>query len=280
MENKQPIILKTYKGDENSARRAFENDAIKMQMEGYYPISQNYTQGSWGCGSFLIALLLVFVLIGIIVFIYMLIVNPEGSLSVTYEFRENEEEKKCPMCAEKVKYEAIICKHCGHKFDPNIETKKNQVRFSNEIKDTQTIGNTEGFAEAEKKIRKKNNRLIIIGAIFIFFVVSIYIGKNRDNDVGNSKSSGTTIVDYEKTFDNSWRSPKGSEFAVIGKLMVKNNITVCGEYYVRIIEKNEYAIACTPDGTNWTYFVAWPEDEKIDLANAEYAMDKNLIPPR
>lgn len=24
--------------------------------------------------------------------------------------------KKCPMCAETIKYEAKLCKHCGHKF--------------------------------------------------------------------------------------------------------------------------------------------------------------------
>lgn len=38
-----------------------------------------------GCGSFLLALLLAVVLIGILVFIYMLLVKPEGTLSVTYE---------------------------------------------------------------------------------------------------------------------------------------------------------------------------------------------------
>ena len=106
MENKQPVIIKTYKGNENFARRAYENDAQVMQKQGYYPTSVNYIPGEWGCGSFLIASLLVFIVIGIFVFIYMLIVKPDGTLSVTYELREKEEGKKCPQCAETVKYEA------------------------------------------------------------------------------------------------------------------------------------------------------------------------------
>ena len=35
------------------------------------------------------------------------------------------EEKKCPMCAESVKYEAKICKHCSHEFPtPKIKELK------------------------------------------------------------------------------------------------------------------------------------------------------------
>ncbi len=27
--------------------------------------------------------------------------------------------KKCPTCAEQVKFEALKCRHCGHQFPPN-----------------------------------------------------------------------------------------------------------------------------------------------------------------
>jgi len=58
-----------------------------MAAAGYFPTSQVWAPGTYGCGAFLIALLLCVVLIGIIVFVYMLIVKPDGTLSVTYEWR-------------------------------------------------------------------------------------------------------------------------------------------------------------------------------------------------
>ena len=59
MEHKQPTIIKTYKGNEEISRRMFNHDKIAMQEQGYFPTSVNYIPGYWGCGSFLIALLLV-----------------------------------------------------------------------------------------------------------------------------------------------------------------------------------------------------------------------------
>lgn len=162
MESKQPVIIKTYEGDENSSRRAFENDAQIMQEKGYYPISQNYTPGSWGCGSFLIATLLLLILIGIIVFIYMLIVKPDGTLSVTYELREKE--KKCPMCAENVKYEAKICKHCGYELPPNPIIKEEII--------SQKIETSESFI---KSTDFKNNKYSLIALIIVVLVIISYI---------------------------------------------------------------------------------------------------------
>lgn len=81
------IIVRTYKGSQSGAARAFQRDAEKLAAQGYYPISQSWAQGSWGCGAFIIGLLLALILIGIIVLIYMLLVKPAGTLTVTYEKR-------------------------------------------------------------------------------------------------------------------------------------------------------------------------------------------------
>jgi len=83
-------FMRTYRGSLANASRAFQNDATALAPQGYVPVSQVYAPGSWGCGAFLIALVLFLVLIGILIFIYMLIVKPEGSLVVTYEYRSTQ----------------------------------------------------------------------------------------------------------------------------------------------------------------------------------------------
>jgi len=83
----QEIIVKTYRGTEAEATAAFQRDAPLMAQHGYYPISQGWTPGAYGCGAFLGALALCLLCVGIIIFIYMLIVKPPGTLTVTYRLR-------------------------------------------------------------------------------------------------------------------------------------------------------------------------------------------------
>ena len=85
--NKQPVIIITYTGSQAEATAAFQEDAIAMAARGYIPTSQTWTPGEYGCGSFLMALLLCVILIGFLVFVYMLIVKPPGTLTVNYTLR-------------------------------------------------------------------------------------------------------------------------------------------------------------------------------------------------
>ncbi|MDX9975912.1 MAG: zinc ribbon domain-containing protein [FCB group bacterium] len=122
---KAPTIVKTYMGSHASAMAAFQADAPRMAAEGYVPTSQEWAPGTYGCGAFLLALLLCVIVIGIIIFIYMLIVKPDGTLSVTYEYRvaaaapstSHDATKVCPKCAEDVKAAAKVCRYCGHAFE-------------------------------------------------------------------------------------------------------------------------------------------------------------------
>jgi hypothetical protein len=121
MESQQQIIVKNYKGSQSNATAAFKQEASEMAAKNYFPTSQNWSPGSYSCGEFVFALLLCAVVIGVLVFIYMIIVKPDGILSVTYELKKIEPptaaEKQCPRCAETIKSEAKVCRFCGHNFD-------------------------------------------------------------------------------------------------------------------------------------------------------------------
>jgi hypothetical protein len=118
----QRILVKTYKGSEAAATKEFQEDAARMAAQGYFPTSQSYAPGTYGCASFIVALLLCLIFIGILIFIYMLLVKPAGILSVTYEYRASsaerprDDEKTCPRCAEQVKAAAKVCRYCNYEF--------------------------------------------------------------------------------------------------------------------------------------------------------------------
>lgn len=114
-------IVRTYRGKQSVAQRSFLKDAEKQEAQGYLPVSEKWEPGSYGCMGFLVALLLCFILIGFLVFVYMILVKPPGTLTVTYEYQPEQlktvvEEKTCPQCAENVKAAALVCRFCGYDF--------------------------------------------------------------------------------------------------------------------------------------------------------------------
>lgn len=112
------LVVKTYTGSQAEAMRQFQADAINMAGESYFPTSQSWAPGQWSGRAFAVAILLIILFgLGIFILAYMLIVKPDGTLTVTYERRTASfEEKTCPMCAEKIKAAALVCHFCGHKF--------------------------------------------------------------------------------------------------------------------------------------------------------------------
>jgi hypothetical protein len=120
----QQVIVKTYKGSQAEATMRFEGDSTKMAAHGYFPRSQSWAPGQWATGAFIIAVLLIFLFgLGLLILGYMLIVKPDGTLTVTFERRTAIEEKTCPRCAERIKAAALVCHFCGHEFAPG-EVKK------------------------------------------------------------------------------------------------------------------------------------------------------------
>lgn len=82
-----PIVTRVYRGRPEQAMAMFLADAEIMARQGYVPISQVYTPGSWGVGAFIIALVLLFVVVGLLVLLYLLMVKPAGMLTVTYQLQ-------------------------------------------------------------------------------------------------------------------------------------------------------------------------------------------------
>ena len=120
------------------------------------------------------------------------------------------------------------------------------------------------------KLKKDGGCCLPIIIIGIIVLIAGYI-------YGSDEDSGGIITDA-RTYSKSWRTPRGSEYREIGKIIVQNGIKVCGEYHVKEIDPKEYVIACSADGTSWHYFVVYISNNKIYKANDK--MESKLNPPR
>ncbi len=118
-------LVRAYKGQRQAdAVAPFQAEANGLAEAGYEPVSQSWADGQWGGPEVLIALLLCLVVVGVFILIAMLVVRPEGTLTVTYTRARSvsadasSDTKPCPRCAETVKAAAVVCRFCGHEFAP------------------------------------------------------------------------------------------------------------------------------------------------------------------
>jgi hypothetical protein len=82
------IPVEAYKGKQREAAACFQAHSIEMAAEGYLPTWQSWAPGEWAREAYVVAVLLIFLFgVGILFLAYLLIVEPEGVLTVTYERR-------------------------------------------------------------------------------------------------------------------------------------------------------------------------------------------------
>ena len=82
------ILVKTYTGKQGEATALFQADCIEMATQAYFPTWQTWTPGEWARETYIFAVLLIPLFgIGILRLAYLLIVEPDGTLTVTYERR-------------------------------------------------------------------------------------------------------------------------------------------------------------------------------------------------
>jgi hypothetical protein len=82
------ILVKTYTGKQGEATALFRADRIEMAAQAYFPTWQCWTPGEWARETYIFAALLIPLLgIGLLRLAYLLIVEPDGALAVTYERR-------------------------------------------------------------------------------------------------------------------------------------------------------------------------------------------------
>lgn len=103
--------------------------------------------------------------------------------------------KTCPQCAETVRFEAKVCKHCGHEFYPS--TKPQDIAIEHK--------NNGGF------LRKA---LGCVALLFIAFVILGIVAVNSTDET--DKVSSNTTVDSAKTGSNADLSETAVDSAKTG----------------------------------------------------------------
>jgi Uncharacterised protein family UPF0547/Putative peptidoglycan binding domain len=203
------IVIKTYPGN-----RSFQADAIKMAEKGYFPTSQIWKQGQWGGGAYILAVLAIFLFgLGILILGYMLIVKPQGALTVTYQLRAPVvDEKTCPSCAERIKSAALVCHFCGHQFTPA----EVQAAIAHAER------NAESVYRGHSSTTAATNTAAFIGGVAILLIVMLSIG--RWTLLGPQRQQSEGVNDTATPQADADSSVRADRTAVVAPLQDVNKL--------------------------------------------------------
>jgi hypothetical protein len=82
------LLIKGYEGKQREVTARLQSESIEMATLGYFPTWQNWSPGEWSREAYVVAVLLILLFgMGILILAYLLIVEPDGTLTVTYERR-------------------------------------------------------------------------------------------------------------------------------------------------------------------------------------------------
>jgi hypothetical protein len=83
-----PVFVRGYRGKTYEAIiEAFHSDAVLLLQQGYEPTGQHYVEGKWGFAIGLLATLTIPLIVGVLVWVWILTSRPIGTLTVTYVHR-------------------------------------------------------------------------------------------------------------------------------------------------------------------------------------------------
>lgn len=174
---------------------------------------------------------------------------------------------KCPHCKEYIKPDATICRYCHQSVGFEGAQKTWQVHLPNSSK-----------PDGSKKIIKAESiviLLIVIGLIYMFLPTKTKYESDGDEDYSTQSAAGTS--DYYSTWIESTET---SQFVEIVQALTQNNVTLCGSFYTKQNKKyrDEYLIACTPNGNIWYYYQVWTTSKKVLGPFSDFTDDPQTPP--
>jgi hypothetical protein len=90
---------------------------------------------------------------------------------------ESKDLRKCPCCAEFIKREALVCKHCGQKI-PSSEVKEKMLKdyLDGKITKEEFEKSKNNLAESPPKYKRNFILIVVLGAIYVLAVIGAIMG--------------------------------------------------------------------------------------------------------